>query len=144
MTSSLSTSKLFSLPSDEHAAKQVFYGLMVAGLFFLPLTILVYQRFVASLVTLTTKEFFLFFSAIYLLLFLGCSAAAQTASSKLRRKIDKVLPRSAVVVAPAAANSKTPEVVVLARKYWFWQLVNSYLAGMAFSWLGCIFALFIL
>jgi hypothetical protein len=144
VTSPLSISKLFALPPDEQSARQVFYGLMAAGLFFLPMTVFVYRHFVAPQVSLTTKEFFVIFSAIYLLLFVGCSAAAQATSSRLRAKIEVVLPRSAVVLAPAAASSKKPEVVALARKYWFWQLVGSYLSGMAFSWLGCIFSLFII
>lgn len=144
MTSSISISKLFSLPSDEQSARQVFYGLMVAGGGLLPMVIIVYRHFVAPQVSLTTQEFFVIFSVIYLLLFIGCSTAAQTASSRLRAKIDVALPRSAVVLAPVAASSKNPDVVALARAYWFWQLLGSYLSGMAFSWLGCIFALFIL
>jgi hypothetical protein len=60
------------------------------------------------------------------------------------KKYGKNLPRNAVVLATAAANNNSLEVVALARKYWFWQLVVSYLSGVAFSRLGCIFALFII
>jgi hypothetical protein len=143
MNTASSENTIFSLPSDAKKAGQVFYGLMIAGVFFTPLVMFVYTHFIAPKASVTTKEFFVIFSALYILLFTFFSAAAKHASLALRKAMGNTLPSDVTIVAPTAANSARPEVVALGRKYWFWQLVNSYFSGIAFSWLGCIFLLFI-
>ncbi len=140
----LSSRVLFRLPLDEGEARQTFYGLMVAGLFSLPMVLVVYHKFMASEIDFGTKEFFLVFTAVYVLFFVVCSNLAQSISSELRRKLGGKLPRSAIVLAPIAAASNVPEIVSMGQRYWFWQLVGSYLSGMAFSWLGCIFVFLII
>lgn len=140
----LSFGALFRLPLKKGEASQTFYGFMVAGLFSLPMMLVVYHKFLALEIGFGTKEFFLVFTAVYVLFFVVCSNFAQSISSKLRQKLDGKLPRSATVLAPIAAASNMPEIVSMGQRYWFWQLVGSYLSGMAFSWLGCIFVLFVI
>ena len=140
----LKSESLFRLPSSEGEARQTFYGLMIGGALSLPMIILVYQKFVASQVGLGTKEFFLIFTVVYGLTFSVSAGFAKSTSSKLRKKLDENLPRDAIVLAPIAARCNLPEVIMMGRVYWFWQLVGSYLSGIAFSWVGCVFALFVI
>lgn len=143
MSSKSIASTVFVLPSNQKSASQTFYGIMIAGLFFLPLTLLIYQRFFFLRLGVSTKEFFIILSAIFILLFILISAASSKASSELRKKLNENIPRDVTLITTIAAGSDNPEIVELARKYWRWQLVSSYFSGIAFSWLACIFILFV-
>lgn len=140
----LSSESLFRLPAHEGEARQVYYGFLVGGILSLPMIIIVYQKFVAPQVGLGIREFFLIFTALYGLVLAVSSGIAQSTSSKLRKRLDENLPKDAVVLAPIAARSNVPEVVLMGRVYWFWQIVGSYLSGVAISWFGCVFALFVI
>lgn len=135
---------IFSLPLTTSKANQVFYATMCAGVFFVPMLLLIYHRFIEPQMKMNTREFFAVFSAIYLLFFIFSSARASRASKNLRKKLGNDLPRDATVVAPTAAKSGVAEIIELGQKYWFWQLVSSYFSGITFSWLGSLFILFIL
>lgn len=136
--------EIFSLPLTTSKANQVLYATMCAGVFFVPMLLLIYHRLIEPQVKMNTREFFAVFSAIYLLFFIFSSACASRASKNLRKKLDLDLPRDAAVVAPIAAKSGVAEIIELGHKYWFWQLVSSYFSGITFSWLGSLFVLFIL
>jgi len=116
---------------------------MLAGVFFVPFIMLVYQRFIAVKTGLAAKEFFIIFSVVYILFFVFFSALGEAASVALRKKMKAEFPRDVTIVAPAAAGSNDPETIKLGKKYWFWQLVNGYFAGIAISWIICIFILFV-
>lgn len=135
---------VFSLPSCASKARQVSTAVMLAGFLFVPMVFFVYHRFVATRVSLDMQEFFTIFTACYLLLFIICTGKASNASQALRNRLGNDLPRDVAIAAPAAANSGVPEIVGLGRKYWFWQLVSGYFAGLTFSWLGCLFVLFVI
>ena len=134
---------LFSLPSTANKARQVFYAMMLAGVALLPMLLAVYHRFFEPKATLTLREFFVIFTVFYLLLFSFFTGRARSSATALRKCFDGSLARDVAVVAPAAANSGQPKTVELGRKYWFWQLVSSYFSGVGFSWVGCMFILFV-
>jgi len=143
MTKNKDFEGVFTLPSTTNKAGQVFYATMLSGVVFVPMLLVIYHRFIEVRGMLSMKEVFLMFTVVHILFFSFCTGRATSASTKLRKYFDKTLPRNAVIVAPAAANSGNSEIVEWGKKYWFWQLTSSFLTGVTFSWLGCIFILFI-
>lgn len=143
MKNQLTDGHIFALPTNGNHASQVSRAIMLSGLFFVLMMLLVYHRFVEPHTHMSMKEFFTLFSGIYILIFVLSSARAAGTSSALRKRLCKSLPRDVVVVAPEAANSGVTEIIERGRKYWFWQLVCGFLTGVAFSWLGCLFLLFV-
>lgn len=135
---------IFSLPSNEKTASEIYYGLMVGGLFFFPMTLVVYHNFAAQHVNFSTREFFIIFSFVYILLFIFCSQFAKRYSEAIKKQFDRKIYRNAYSIAPAAWKSNSEGTIEIARKYWRWQLICSYLSGMGFSWIGCVFSLFIM
>ena len=134
---------VFGLPSTSNKARQVFYGVMLAGVLFVPMLFLVYQHFIALHVKINLKEFFIIFSAIYLLFFIFCMTRASNISASLRKQFGSELPRDVTLVGPAIANSKAKETILMGQKYWFWQLVGSYFTGITFAWFVYLFVLFV-
>ena len=137
------TFKIFDLPDNSTKAGQVFYGVMLSGILLLPIVFTAYPRFVEPAIALTSREFFLAFTAAYLVVFSFCSAAALKATARLRKSLTRVTVNDVVILAPMAANSEHSSVVALGRKFWFWQLIVSYLSGVFFSWFFFVFKLFI-
>jgi hypothetical protein len=143
MNSRTKPESIFGLPTTPAKASQVTYGVMAAGFFLCPMVFITYRKFVEPFSSLNTREMFFIFTGLYMVSFFAVTAFARTATGRLQLRLDKSLPLDSSVIAPAAANSGSSDVVALGRKYWFWQLVSSYFSGVAFSWLLCVFVLFI-
>lgn len=135
--------EIFGLPSTSNKAREVFYAVMLVGVVFIPMLFFVYQNFIASYIKISMKEFFLIFSATYMLLFVACTIRASNTSMSLRKKFGDRLPRNVMLAAPVIASSGVSEIIMLGQKYWFWQLVSSYFVGMTVSWFVCLFILFV-
>jgi hypothetical protein len=142
-TQTQSAATLFGLPNSSSKANQVFYGLMLSGVFSIPIIFLAYPRYLEPGLGLTIREFFIVFTATYLVIFSYCSACAVKATARLRKSLDQRTPNDVAILAPLAANNGSPEIFELGHKFWFWQLVVGYLSGTFFSWFVCLFLLFI-
>lgn len=136
-------SQVFNLPDSSTKAGKVFYGVMLSGSVLLPIVFAAYPRFIEPAIGITTREFYLAFTAAYLLLFSICAAAAKNATARLRKSLNCVTVNDVVLLAPMAAKSEFPAVVTYGRSFWFWQLVVSYLSGVFFSWIFFLFKLFV-
>ena len=135
--------QLFDLPGSSSKAGKVFYSVMFCGAILLPMVFAAYPRFIEPAIGLTTREFYLVFTAAYLLLFSFCAAAARNTTAGLRKSLNCATVNDVVVLAPLAFRSEFPVVVAHGRKFWFWQLVVSYLSGVFFSWVFFLFKLFV-
>lgn len=144
MRNKIVLAEIFGLPSTSNKAREVFYAVMLVGVIFVPMFFLVYKRFIAPHMKMSTEEFFVIFSAIYMLLFILCTARTSNVSINLRKQFGSVLPRDVMLAAPVIANSGISEIIVLGKKYWFWQLISSYFTGITFSWLVYLFILYVI
>lgn len=142
MTNHQVSENVFSLPSTEGRAGQVFYGVMCAGVMLVPMLLFFFHHFIASVTPLNMKEFFWFFTIFYIAILFLCKTPARNAGVILRKHLGNKSSAEVTILAPTAANSSSPEIFALGRRYWFWQLISSYLTGVFFSWVGGIFFVF--
>lgn len=138
------TVKCFKLPANASAAQQTWYGIMTGGIFSVPMVFSVYHAFIEPQITLEIREFFFLFTFIYIFIFNVCSHFSNKATSTIREKLGGNPSRDISVIAPLAASSNNPEITLMRKKYWILQLFQAYLSGMFFSWVGCIFVLFVI
>ena len=135
---------IFSLPKSGESVRAITRAATFSGLIFVPMIFFISGQFVETKLGISMTEFFVIFTAAYMLVFIFVTGRASSASEKLRGKLEKKLPRDVVIVAPFVSKNINSEVLILGQKYWFWQIISNYFGGLAFSWLACLFYFFVI